>query len=210
MNGFYGFAAPYPVSRPTLFTARRPPYVSGRSSEERWCCSAVVCTAPTASSPTVNSLRVSPITFPRHAVVDQLAFNVTSAGGAGSLSMVGMYDTEGDGWYPTRLLFNGTSWDTNANTGVLKDICCIPVVANRLYWMAFNCGTAAPQCRCCANASSWPIGSWEDQGGSTPGTFITVSSTYSANGLPSIFPRGGTFPSSSGPFMPLIGVRLSA
>ena len=212
MSGPYGVPMPFPMRRPTGLFGRFGSYIQSRSTEEQWFHGGIGCTSPTASAQTINVLKTCPVVFPRDVVIDQISFNVTAAGGVGSVSMIGVYDTEGDfsKWYPSRLLWNSLSLDTRTNTGVLKNSCIIPCEANRLYWLAFTCGTAAPTCRCATNAGAWPIGGWDHLLGTTPGNFVTVSSTYSANGMPTIYPRGGTFPSSSGPFMPILAMRFAS
>lgn len=213
-HGPFGIAENILWRTPIREWTPRASFVASRSNnEERWHVPAIMGTAPATAAPAKDSLRAVPFVVPRDAVVDKIAFSVTT-GGSGSVARIGIYGTDHGNWYPTTLIFDGGE-KTTTGTGVFTSLCCVPLDAHRLYWLAYHCdangfGAVVPTVRSQTNNSAWPIGGWEDTGGTTPGNYLVVAQAYASAGLPNPFPGGATFPASSGPLFPLIGMRLSA
>lgn len=76
-------------------------------------------------------------------LVNQIAFNVTVVGAAGSVARIGMYDADGSN-LPNDLQADSGPIATDGAIGLKTAAVNVPVRAGKLYYMAYICGVAAP------------------------------------------------------------------
>jgi hypothetical protein len=98
-------------------------------------------------TPTVGDLYAFPFYAGFGGAIDQVAFNVSVAGGAGSVARAGIYDSDASGFslLPRNLLVDGGEYDCTGATAKITTLS--PKIAlneGQMYWFAFMCGVAAP------------------------------------------------------------------
>lgn len=176
--------------------------LSGSTAGRRYAAGMTGCSTLTGSI-AVNTLRAVPFLCPRSLTADRLAFEVTTAAGAGGVARVGIYTNLSDtSPQPDALLVDGGQF-TTTGTGVKEATISQALTGNTLYWFAFVAGTAAPTCRYIDPTALWPIfGADTTLGGSARGMW---QSTFTYAALPSTFTAGGA---PSGNFAPMVTVRL--
>lgn len=101
-------------------------------------------TALPAATLGINTLEVLPFFCTKTGVINQLGFNVTVLGGAGSVARVGLYDADSNSLYPTTLLADGGPIATDAGLGFKSSAIAVPVLSGKLYYLAYLCGISAP------------------------------------------------------------------
>lgn len=150
-------------------------------------------------APAINTLLASPFSSGPGGCIDDLRFTVITGGAAGSVARIGIYQsasTTGE-LYPTTRLVDSGEFDTTTNTikSMNPAVCLVP---NRLYWMAYHAGVAAPTVRA-GNVSSMPsiLGTNGDDPNFTPTIGLSTSTAYAA--LPATFPLGAIRYSSTMP-----------
>jgi len=152
-----------------------------------------------------DQLHAVPFYSPRGRIVDGICFQVTVAGGAGSVGRCGLYQaTSESNIYPGALVLDGgektcTTATVKSTTGL-----AITLEPDLLYWAVLLTGVSAPQVQR-LNVQSMVMGVVTSLA-SVPDTNLNVAQTYGA--LPAIFPAGATFQQLAG--VPLIAVRYSA
>ncbi len=182
---------------------------SGASSNRWYPGGAINCTALSTATPVIDTFYALPFVSPRGGSLDRLAFNITTVGGAGSLSRAGIYaNTSSSVLYPSSLVVDGGAFDSSAvgGTGAKVATIAADLDAGELYWVAFLCGVAAPIVRSIATAGLYPIFGLDSTLSTAPGVGLTVAQAYGA--LPGTFPAAATVITAAP--IPAVFVRYSA
>lgn len=158
-------------------------------------------------APPVDVLRAIPMWVATNSVIDQVLFEVTVVGGAGSVSRVGVYQGDPKSLYPTTLLFDSGSQATDAGVSVRALPANIAIAQGSLLWLAFLCSVAAPTIRI-LGATCQPL-----LGVSAAGLNVyNAGWTVGVAGfppLPNPFPNGATLVTIAGA-VPLVCVRFAS
>ncbi len=178
----------------------------GTSPIERWYGNLHIQTNTyTTGVPVVNTLYAFPFTSGRGGTLDRIQFNVTTGGAAGSVARVGIYTSTSDtNLYPNALVVDGGQFDTTS-TGVKTATISAALTENKLYWLVFLSGTAAPTVRAGQPSSMPNVLGIDSAMGTGSGIGLNVARAYGA--LPGTFPAGATVQTSSP--IPIITVRYS-
>lgn len=102
-----------------------------------------------SATPTLNELRVSPWFVPEYAVWDRACANVNVAGGAGSVTRVGIYHDNGSG-YPGALYWESATIDSTG-TGTIPSTTLALAIPAGLWWVGAVCQVAAAQLETMSN-----------------------------------------------------------
>jgi hypothetical protein len=156
----------------------------------------------------IGTLIAIPFIVGFRATLDQLNFNVTVAGGAGSVARVGIYrSTSRVNVYPSSLVVDAGQVDTNAIG--YKANAAVATLRPGLYWAAYLAGVAAPTVHIVANSAANPHASpllgWTAANPPVANGSLRVAQAYGA--LPDPFPAGAAL--NSGPSTAIFG-RFSA
>lgn len=186
----------------------RPNVGTGGGLGERWYWLGL------GSEPTFNTdlvsfgtLRAYPFAVPDVSTIDRLAFEVTTAGGAGSRMRCGIYQaTSETNLYPNALIVDGGEFVSDT-TGVKAATVSNVLEPDVVYWAATLSGTSAPTCRTItAGMTGVRYLGAPSTLGVTIGKFITVALAYGA--LPATFTGGATV--STNTLTATVAVRYSA
>ncbi len=147
-----------------------------------------VASATATLAASAGTLYAVPIFAPRFGTIDRIAYEVTTAGGAGGVGRQGIYAaTSETNLYPSALVVDGGE-HVVTSTGMKISTVAVTLEPDVLYWGVVLFGTNAPTVRTTAASETlWsPIGL--DLATSTQiwDTMFTRSQTYGA--LPSTFP----------------------
>jgi len=125
------------------------PYGMMRASQNEFSAaayySAVGDVVSSTGTPSVGDLQFTPFWSGAGGIVSELAFNVNTVGGAGSVARCGLYNADQDLLIPTTLVVDGGQFATDSGTGIKNTTGLSLVLAPAtLYYFAWICGTAAP------------------------------------------------------------------
>ena len=133
--------------------------------------------------------------------VRAIAFNVTGIGGAGSVTRVGIYESDDTRIYPTNLVFDSGSIDTTVagfkNTPIVPSI---TLNLGALYFFVSLIGVAAPTITGAATfigTMGWAVNF------SAVAVGWQVAQAFGA--LPAVYPVGATLATSSYPLVAVLG-----
>lgn len=191
--------------------ARRgvPRHVSGGAGVAAWYPSATglghATSGGTTLAPAVGTLIAAPFLSWRRGLIDALAWEVTVAGGVGSVARVGVYAPLSDtNLYPGALVVDGGEVDTtvvrvNRHTGL-----AIPSLPARVYWAAFLAGVASPTVRATVGDSVTMVSLFGVDGDAATLSLVqranlNVAQPYGA--LPSLFPSSATLVTTAAPLV---------
>ncbi len=176
----------------------------GTSPLEMWYAGFQNQIATATQSTSVDVIRLQPFVISRQVVLDRIAFELTTAGGAGSKGRVGIYaSTSIENLYPANLLVDGGEFALDGATGVKSSTISLTLGAG-VYWFASLFGVAAPTLRTpVAGSYGHILGAPSTIG--APNLRAQVSLAYTS--LPATLPGGGITATSA--TTPLIGVRCS-
>lgn len=102
-----------------------------------------------SATPTLNELRVSPWFVSDYATWDRASANVNVAGGAGSITRIGIYRDNGSG-YPGTLYWESATIDTTA-TGTIPATAVSIAIPAGTWWVGAVCQVASPQLETMSN-----------------------------------------------------------
>lgn len=160
--------------------------------------------APTTPAPAINVLRAYPVWIPKTITVDRIAFEVTTAAGAGGKARVGIYSSTSEtDPKPAALKVDGGEYNVES-TGVKETTISTQLVGPAIYWFCYLCGTSAPTIRGMPAGAVLPLLGMASTFGANLNTCVTRSFSYAA--LPDPF---GTPVEATGN-VPLIGVRIAS
>jgi hypothetical protein len=162
------------------------------------------------TAPAIDTLWVLPLVVPRIITFDTITFRVSTGGSAGSVARAGIYRDNGNA-YPGALIFDTGSIATTGATAKDTTITAgLQVFQPGLYWLAWECGVAAPQIYCLSTANGLlsilgHAGAWGSA--NTGGYGYSVS--HSFGNLPDPYTAGGALLQSiPGATVPIIAVGL--
>lgn len=182
-------------------------HVVGTTRFERYHTAGIYSSAATTTAFAIGTLVAVPFVSTRGGTLDRIAFAVTTGGGAGSKARVGIYDSVSDiDPYPNTLVVDGGEYDSTV-VGVKNTVINVALTPNKLYFLVYLCGTAAPTVRATTTNVMEPIYGMDNAFAATVGTVISVAQAYGA--LPGTFPSGGTI-NSAAVVVPTVGLRFSA
>lgn len=182
------------LSNPHIFPDLSYPHWAGTSPVEVWTTGQNIQAgnAPgTQAGLAVDTLQAFPFYSGRGGNLDRIAIEVTTEGGAGSVSRFGIYtSTSNDNLYPSTLLVDSGEFDTSAvgGIGVKSVTISVKLYPNRVYWAIILFGTASPTIRIPGIATA--VMGDPSTLSAVHNQKITATQTYGA--LPSSFPAGGT------------------
>lgn len=154
----------------------------------------------------VNVLRAVPFLTGRPFTIDRLAFNITSVGGAGSRTRIGIYRAAQGVGLPTDLLVNPAEHVTDGGAADTRiSVFNAITLTDPLYWFVYFTGAAGvgPTIRTIAATDGIPIFGHPQADLTTTQTHVTAALAYGA--LPSVFPAP-TFASANYPVVACRGV----
>jgi len=170
--------------------------------------SAFMGTVASTTTPALNTLWALPLAVPKTTKFDLISFRITTLAGAGGVARAGIYRDNGN-MYPGSLIFDTGSIATDAATGMKNTTIttAVQIFQPGLYWLAWECGVAAPQLRVLQTINAGILGFDSDYGSVTnPGWGYTVAHTFGA--LPDPYTAGGTLLAAGG--APAAGVPTPA
>lgn len=162
-------------------------------------------TAGSAFAPSVDNIRLHPFYSMVGGRIDRIAFNVTITGGAGSLTRVGIYESDPLTRLPNRLAFDSGSVDTNT-TGFLTTAIDTVLRPATLYYFAMLTGVAAPTVSAHANSGAGALFGWTAANPPVKITSLLFAQAFAA--LPATLALASGNLSTTQ--LPWIGVRYAA
>lgn len=135
-------------------------------------------------TPTVDQLHAVPLYSGPGGTIDRIGFNVTTGGAVGSVARCGLYEGSLVTLAPTALVVDSGEFDTTA-TGLKEATINKILDPERLYFLAFLCGVAAPTCT--TMTSGWHI---FGRNTSLNAQFGRVKTGFAYAALPTTFPSG--------------------
>ena len=177
----------------------------GTSPLECWYSEMVSSSTATTVATVVNYLYAFPFYYENPRTIDRLAFYVSTAGVAGSVGRVGIYEaTSPDNLYPDSLIIDGGEMacdSTGAKTATVSQA----LEPKKLYWFVFTFGVGTPTLRACTIYSVADFLGFANTLATAHNTGIRVATAYAA--LPATFPSGAALITTN----PMLGyVRFSA
>jgi hypothetical protein len=161
---------------------------------------------------TFNTIYAAPLFVPLGGVINRIVFEVTTAGGAGSVARVGLYAAlSKSDIAPGRLVVDGGEVVTSGATGVKVATLSNIRLEPGLYWTSYLCGVAAPTVRVLGATGATQV--FNPILGFDVGATITVAPSrvdaIQAYGpLPDPWPVGGI--AFSFAVVPLVAVRFAS
>lgn len=153
--------------------------------------------------PAANTLLAMPFWSGGGGIVSDMAFSVAVVGASGSLSRVGIYDSDPVTFKPRTMLVDGGQIDTNASTGVkITTGLSVIMQPRQLYYLIFQCNAQPPTTSGQAGAGMFGLSaSFSDQRG------WSVAQSFGA--LPASWP-GGSALFAGANSAPLVAVKFSS
>lgn len=171
-------------------------------------------TAQGTIAPVIDTFWASPFYLPESGTIDKMAFKVTTGGGAGNKTRVGLFSNANDTTlYPDKLIVGADSGEVDSTAVQVNDVSITggPYLDAGLYWLVLwqGAGTVATYASVAVGATEIHLGLSATLVGQTG---ISVAKTYSASGFAAVltnntFPAGGAFVTAA---MPLMAIRLAA
>lgn len=176
----------------------------GTSPLECWYTNDFTNGAPTTVSGALATLRAFPLYLESPRTIDRLAFRVSTAGGAGSVGRIAIYEaTSVSNLYPNNLVAESTEFTTDS-TGVKSFTLSQALNPKTLYWVVMTFNVAAPTI-----GAVQPYATEDFLGFSS--TLLTknqgLSVAYAYGAFPATFPASASFYTGT-PY--LYAIRLSA
>lgn len=171
-------------------------------------------TAQGTIAPAIDTFWAAPFYLPEAGAIDKMAFKVTTGGGAGNKTRVGLFSNANDTTlYPDKLIVGADSGEIDSTGVAVTDasITSGPYLDAGLYWLVLwqGAGTVATYASVAVGANGNILGVNASLVGITG---ISVAKTYSASGFAAVltnntFPAGGAYVTAA---MPLMAIRLAA
>lgn len=166
------------------------PAQRGTTPTENWYSGLANQTAYATSAMDVDNLRARPFVVGRAGYIDRIAFELTTAGGAGSVARCGIYKaTSKYNLYPRDLLIDGGEFACDGSTGV-KSTTVNLYLPEGLYYLACLAGVSAPTLRFSVVGSVPSFLGCPNTIGANIYVSVNVAKAYGA--LPSTFTAGGS------------------
>ena len=154
--------------------------------------------------PALNTLWALPLVVPKTTKFDTITFRITTVASAGGVARAGIYRDNGN-TYPGVLIFDTGSIAVDAGAAKATTITSgLQVFQPGMYWLAWECGTAAPQMRVLQTINMWMLGFDSALGTANPGYGYSVAHTFGA--LPDPYTAGATVLTTT----PAVGVPTPA
>jgi hypothetical protein len=171
---------------------------------------AAAALATSTTAPALNTLWALPVIFSKTTKCDLISFKHTTNATAGGVARCGIYRDNGN-CYPGVLIFDTGSIAVDSGAGTTIDTTItagLQVFQPGLYWLAWECGTAAPQLRVLASLYWSILG--QDSAWSTGNQAYGYSVAHTFGALPDPYTGSATIltvtPSVSNP-VPAVGLR---
>lgn len=166
-------------------------------------------------APAIDTLWAIPFYLPMGGVIDRLAFKVTTVGGAGNKTRVGVFSNAMDSnLYPDKFIVGADTGeiDSQASTGIKETtITSGPYLDAGLYWFVLwqGAGTVATYASVAVGGAGTILGVDATLTGING---ISAARTYNASGFstlatPNVFPAGGAYVTAA---QPLCTLRLAS
>jgi hypothetical protein len=185
-------------------------YLKNSTNDRRVLANNCSATVVTTTLPALNTLWALPYIVSKTTKFDTISFRLTTNASAGGVARAGIYRDNGN-MYPGALIFDTGSIDTT--TGSIKDTTItagLQVFQPGLYWLTWECGTAAPQIRGLASQFNGFNILQFDAAFSTSNVAYGYSVAHTFGALPDPYTSSATLltasPSASAP-VPALGLR---
>jgi len=174
---------------------------AGRVPNERWhAAGQVAASSLSTATLAIDTLWAVPEVFEEPVLLDGIAFEVTLGGTTGSVGRIGVYAPMSErNDYPGRLLWDGGEF-TTTGTGAKASASRRLLLRPGLYWFVYLAGVAAPTVRSSSTLIR-QFGGFPAALGAAAGVGLSIAHTYSAGGLPTVFPVSASWYTTGPPIV---------